>query len=327
MTSGRLYTVYLDSDAIRLEAQRWTDQDQFMLEQATATHPDLRELVYNGTLHGKRVPDQLNPLRFLAAKLIPSALASRSGINLLIAPHGRLHQLPFHALPLASGPLVERFVVSYLPNLQAFTHLSRERLTTWHKKVLICGVSEFGERAPTLRHTRREVQAFARLYPAATVLWQDEAKRETILEWNRRGALSRFDILHFATHAILERDAPHWSRILLGEGELNVVDLADLNLEARLVTLSGCSSAVGKGGMGDETIGLARALFYAGARAVVASLWRVEDASTAALMTTLYRNLAQGMPIAAALREAQLELHRAGATPYHWAAFTASGDV
>jgi CHAT domain-containing protein len=159
------------------------------------------------------------------------------------------------------------------------------------------------------------------------VLWQAQARRETILDWNRRGALAEFDGLHFATHAVIEQDAPHTSRILLGDGDLTVLDILDLNLNAGLVTLSACSSHLGAGGSGDEWVGLARAFYYAGARALVASLWQVEDAYTTELMTKMYGNLSRGDSISAALQRAQAEMLHAGLTPYHWAAFMASGAV
>jgi CHAT domain-containing protein len=78
---------------------------------------------------------------------------------------------------------------------------------------------------------------------------------------------------------------------------------------------------------GEGILGLTRAFQYAGARSVLASLWEVSDASTAALMKTFYRHLAEGVPKAEALRRAQLALLRKPATsaPYYWAAFTLAG--
>jgi CHAT domain-containing protein len=159
------------------------------------------------------------------------------------------------------------------------------------------------------------------------VLFQDKATRARLVEWNQHGTLARFEMVHFATHAILDGKAPHWSRILLGDEPLTLLDITALELNARLVTLSACSSALGSGGIGDEWIALARAFSYAGAHAVVASLWIVDDASTAALMGLFYTYLERGELIGAALRHAQLDLRARGLSAYHRAPFRAMGDV
>jgi CHAT domain-containing protein len=74
-------------------------------------------------------------------------------------------------------------------------------------------------------------------------------------------------------------------------------------------------------------IGLTRAFFYAGARAVVASLWDIEDASTARLMQRFYANLEDGQPIDVALQHAKLDFVRSGGSPFFWASFVASGNA
>jgi CHAT domain-containing protein len=157
------------------------------------------------------------------------------------------------------------------------------------------------------------------------VLWQRKATREKILEWNRSGAMAEFDVLHFATHAVIERGAPAWSRILLADDDLTTADVLDLNLNARLVTLSACASAVSAPGAGDELVGLTRAFFYAGTRAVVASLWQADDKTTGTLMQNFYAHLQRTASMADALRAAQLELRAAGVSPFYWAPFVIMG--
>lgn len=82
-----------------------------------------------------------------------------------------------------------------------------------------------------------------------------------------------------------------------------------MDLKANLVVLSGCDTALGKLSTGDELVGLTRAFIYAGTPSVVASLWKVDDSSTAHLMSSFYRNL-KTMPKVQALRQAQLALIR-----------------
>jgi CHAT domain-containing protein len=93
------------------------------------------------------------------------------------------------------------------------------------------------------------------------------------------------------------------------DGRLEVREIFGMNLKANLVVLSGCDTALGKLSTGDELVGLTRAFIYAGTPSVVASLWSVDDSSTAQLMASFYRNL-KTMNKVEALRQAQLELIR-----------------
>ncbi len=110
-----------------------------------------------------------------------------------------------------------------------------------------------------------------------------------------------------------------------------------VRLDADLVVLSACDTALGGELAGEGVVGLTRAFQYAGARTVLASLWGVSDASTAALMSRFYAGLATGLPADEALRAAMLELlrrpvpgpggdDRDASAPFHWAAFQLAGD-
>ena len=114
------------------------------------------------------------------------------------------------------------------------------------------------------------------------------------------------------------------TRLVLSDGYLTVNDVWGLSLEgAPLVVLSACDTALGQQLSGDEVVSLANGFLFAGSRAVVSSLWPVEDASTRELMTTFYRARDKGT--AMALAEAQRELIKKGYGPYHWAAFVLNG--
>jgi CHAT domain-containing protein len=110
---------------------------------------------------------------------------------------------------------------------------------------------------------------------------------------------------------------------------LSLGDIYNLELGADLVVLSGCETALGREIRGEGLVGLTQGFLYAGARRVVASLWRVEDRATAELMGRLYRGLLQeGLRPAAALRQAQLAIaaERRWRDPYFWAPFVLQGD-
>ena len=113
------------------------------------------------------------------------------------------------------------------------------------------------------------------------------------------------------------------------EGYLRLRDLGRLHLNADLAVLSGCETGLGRSVGGEGVIGLTRGFTLAGARAVVASLWKVDDLATADLMERFYRGLlVQHLPAPAALRQAQRQMatSETWSDPYHWAGFVIQGE-
>ena len=124
-------------------------------------------------------------------------------------------------------------------------------------------------------------------------------------------------------------DAPLSSGLYLApgpnrDGVLTVGDLYSLRLDADLVTLSACETGLGKVVNGDDVIGLTRGFLYAGARTIVASLWEVDDAATAQLMESFYKNLG-AHDKREALRLAQIETRNSHPDPWYWAGFNVIG--
>jgi CHAT domain-containing protein len=150
--------------------------------------------------------------------------------------------------------------------------------------------------------------------------------------------LSKYAILHFATHGILDSKRPENSGLFLsmvdreGRAQNGFVELRDiygLHAPVELVVLSACRTGLGKDVRGEGLIGLTRGFMYAGASSVMASLWKVDDEATAELMKRFYSNLLQkGMTPAAALRAAQNSIRQEPQwrSPYFWAAFTLQGE-
>lgn len=187
-----------------------------------------------------------------------------------------------------------------------------------------------------LRFSRQEAEAITALAP-------DEKSLKAIdFAANRATAtgveLSRYRVLHFATHGLLNSQHPELSGIVLSlvdergrpqDGFLRLHEIYNLKLAADLVVLSACQTALGKEIKGEGLVGLTRGFMYAGAPRVVASLWNVDDRATAELMKRFYRAMfIQGMRPAAALRAAQTSLRRekGWAVPYYWAGFTLQGE-
>jgi CHAT domain-containing protein len=194
--------------------------------------------------------------------------------------------------------------------------------------------SETGTRFERLPFTKLEAEAIERLASKGKNLMAMgfAASRETIEQTD----LSQYRIVHFATHGLLNSQHPELSGLVFSlinergqerEGFLRLHDVFNLKLNADLVVLSGCQTAMGKEVRGEGLIGLTRGFLYAGSARVMASLWSVQDKATAELMRRFYaRLLGEGVSASEALRRAQLEMWREQRTPYFWAAFTLQGD-
>jgi CHAT domain-containing protein/tetratricopeptide (TPR) repeat protein len=187
-----------------------------------------------------------------------------------------------------------------------------------------------------LTFTRREGENILALAPSGSVFsaFDFDASRAAVLG----GALRDFKYVHIASHGFVNPFHPELPSIVLSlvdrsgrprDGFLDATDIYNLKLNADLVVLSACQTALGKDVRGEGVVGLTRAFMYAGSPAVVASLWTVPDRSTAELMREFYRGmLTDNLRPAAALRRAQIALWRDSrwTRPYYWAAFTLQGE-
>jgi CHAT domain-containing protein len=152
----------------------------------------------------------------------------------------------------------------------------------------------------------------------------------------------RYRLIHFATHGRLDLNTPHLSGLMLADGAvLNVYEILGLRLDADLVALSACDTGSGKVTGGNDIVGLPHAFLGAGARALIVSLWPVDDWSTELTMQRMYEELRRGLRPAAALRAAQLALRSMTteevgrnygaavpvAHPLHWAPLVVIGPI
>jgi CHAT domain-containing protein len=288
-----------------------------------------------------------------------------------------LHHLPFAVLPdPASGdedPLIVRRKLSYLPSVHALLELrsrasplaggdaegiailadpvfeaddprmQRADDSTMPVQVALLDreLRRGAERSgvvgfPRLPGSVREASAIRNAAGDQLVLTltDTDANRDVVLS----GQLDAFEILHFATHGILDAEEPALSGLVLSGVDrdgtprsrfLRSQDIAGLTLGARLVVLSGCETGLGRLVHGEGLLGLSRAFFYAGADQVVSTLWPVPDRTTAELMGHFYyAHLHDELPVPDALRQAQLEIREntRWSNPFYWAAFVVQGD-
>ncbi|MEA2561856.1 MAG: hypothetical protein QOH06_3360 [Acidobacteriota bacterium] len=315
----------------------------------------------------ERVRSQQAPTNDLYSKLIgPVADLVQRSERVLILPDGPLHRLPFGALVHDGRFLIEEKPLHTALSLTVYGTLRSSSPGDPQKlgKLVAFGDPRFpkdmqakGGLGPGLRsfdwsslpYSRREVEQIAGVYPGALVYLGEEATEE------RAKSIHGARILHFATHGYTDDRTPLDSALVLtipeelanrgitrDNGLLQVWEIFEgVRIDADLVVLSACESALGRELSGEGMIGLTRAFQYAGAHSVAASLWSVADQVTAELMTRFHRHLAAGLPKDQALRAAQLELIREplgittangqalemdASAPFYWAAFQLFGD-
>ena len=291
--------------------------------------------------------------------------------RVLILPDGPLHRLPFGALMRNTAgrwqylaewrPLHTALSLTVYGTLRRGEPSQSARLVAFGDPRYPKDIAASGEtrdlilRSPGLRsfdweplpYSRREVERIAAAYPEVRLYLGEEATEEQAKSVGRG-----VHILHFAAHGYIDDKTPLDSALVLtipeglpagrDNGLLQVWEIFEsVRLDADLVVLSACESALGRELSGEGLIGLTRAFQYAGARSVVASLWSVADQVTAELMVRFHRHLAGGLSKDAALRAAQIELIRTpiqittpqghtletdASAPFFWAAFQLFGD-
>ncbi len=198
-------------------------------------------------------------------------------------------------------------------------------------------VSDWTESLPRLPGSRAEVQMVARLSQQS----RPGSRIEMLLGCAavpaalRRAATGHVDLLHIATHARVDSQRPRLSALALtpehrGDGTASafgLLDILNLKLNSSLVVLSACETSRGRLLPGEGVLGPAQAFLQAGAGAVVASYWRVDDLTTSKFMQAFYRYLLiEQLPAATALRKAEIEAAATGsATAHDWAAFSLYG--
>lgn len=149
-------------------------------------------------------------------------------------------------------------------------------------------------------------------------------RRATAANWLGREP-ARYRYLHFAVHAVVDDRRPDRTGLALADGDFDLARIRASRLDADLVTLSACETALGRRVRGEGVIGLPHAFLSAGARGVVVSLWRVRDKAAAEFMTEFYGRLNSGLSPAAALADVRRSLIARQAPPSEWAAFVLVG--
>lgn len=295
--------------------------------------------------------------RALAALLLDGLLDGINSRRLLILADGPLNSVPFAALPYGGGGgqrqlLVDHFVSANAASLAlAISSPSRGRSRNTQVAVVSdpvyaaddrrlrtamtgAGQNYRGPAQPSPNNLTRlpfsalEASAVAKAFgPTDTIqLSGFDAVPARVMQLPAK----HLAVLHFATHAVARADAPEQSALYLSEysadgallpsNRITVTDIARSGLRADVVVLSGCATGSGSALRGEGVLGLTYGFLANGSDSVVASLWPIEDASTARFMNEFYHAYRESGRAAEALRAAQLRT-RTGASSSVWSSF------
>jgi CHAT domain-containing protein len=306
----------------------------------------------------KELPDDGHEL---FATLIEPLSLGPADTSIVIVPDGVLHLVPFGALRQNSGSYIASdHTIWYLPSAGALPLLRRARGTEPPRLLLAVGGVQYDDspesfllsqtstaldraihreggampmHIPNLPGTQEEIRA------AASVLGASDARliagRQGTETEFKSALLNQFRIIHLAIHGEANTKNPDRAALVFrpdpptDDGLLETREILGLHLNADLVVLSACDTAVGHLQGEEGVANLSRAFLVAGSKSVISTLWSIDDTYSLFLMKHFYIHLREGISEAEALRLSQTDLlHKFGNdTPAaDWAAFTLLGD-
>jgi CHAT domain-containing protein/tetratricopeptide (TPR) repeat protein len=263
----------------------------------------------------------------LAKPLLGDVLPHLEGAELVyLVPHGLLHYLPLHALQVNGEYLIDRFSIAYAPSAAVLGRVIQRTAgmerTGNGRGALVLGYTPHEHERTVFEGEAMQVAEF---FGTEAHLGQ-EANGALLQE---KGV--QHNTLHLSCHGFFDPIDPLASGLQLADGVLTARDIMGMKLNADLVTLSACQTALSDQQPGDELVGLTRALLYAGASSVLVTLWSVNAVAALELMGDFYGRLrskdgAKVTSEAVALREAMLAMRKEREHPYYWAPFILVGD-
>jgi CHAT domain-containing protein len=289
---------------------------------------------------------------------IDPALAGKK--TLYISADGVYNQISLNTLKKTDGDyLLNRFDMVLVGNSKDVIALKAQKPVASKKNAFLLGFPDYGgDAVAALPGTKLEIENIGKILKTGgyqTTPYLQKAATEAVIK-NMKGPA----VVHIATHGYFQADVEQASvgvqqenaknnpllrsgLLLAGasptikgevmpnlesndNGVLTAYEAMNLSLDGTdLIILSACETGLGDVRAGEGVYGLQRAFLVAGAKAMVMSLWKVDDAATQALMTNFYTNLAKGGSKAKAFKQAQLQLMTKYKEPYYWGAFVMMG--
>ncbi len=264
--------------------------------------------------------------------------------NLIIIPDGQLHSAPFAALVLNGRRLIDTHTVSRAPSASTYALLQGQTIDKGQRSLLAVGGVKYNADASRIAGQRgyklsnlpgsgdqamAAADVLASILPNS-VLLQGQQATETAF---RHALRSPKTLIHLGVHGISSDQPDRGALVFLpdasagDDGLLEVPEIVRLGLRSDLAVLSACDTAVGTVQGQEGVANLSRAFLLAGSRSVVSTLWAIDDAFSATLMTTFYNSLSNGVAPSEALAAAQQYVVRRfqETAPWYWAGYMIEG--
>ncbi len=319
--SNRLYVFFVTSKGITIQN----------LELAEDFNKNI--IGYRNSIYYK-ITDASKEIGHLLFTQLGLGKLPKGTVQLIVIPSGRISTIPLEALIIneedPNSFIINKYAVSYLyaaSLMQNQSNIKKEGSVALFAPV---NFSELG--LGYLPGTKKEVKEISQLFES------HKTQTDLFIEANASKSavtselVAQSNIIHFATHGIVDEVHPERSQICLttkdgSNGSLFTGDIYSLKFDADLVVLSACETGLGKLSKGEGIIGLTRAIIYSGANNMVVSLWSVADNSTSQLMIDFYSNMLNGQDYSTALANAKRKMIKDGANsqPYYWAPFVLIG--
>lgn len=345
--------------------QKWVDQLQTSLVRYYGVSMTER----TDDLYKSSLREYIEISQALYSKLIEPVIDYIQDSSIIIIPDGILYNIPFGALLEAppgritnfmTYPFLERkYQISYAYSGTLWAQMKQKQHSQLPQKSVLA-LAPFAKKGlakevlavdtdkttiqprpasvnPRLRNTMTRLPASGEEVMAVSKVWEGDYFLDTLATEALFDELApQYRILHLSTHGTANRRLGDYSYLAFAEVKdsvenelLFVADLYNTRLNADLVVLSACETAAGELQRGEGVISLARAFTYAGAKALVTTLWVADDEVTKGLMVSFHQHLKEGMDKAQALQRSKLEILNSPSYfhPFFWASFIAVGDM
>jgi tetratricopeptide (TPR) repeat protein len=253
----------------------------------------------------------------LRKRLIDPLELPKSVRRVVVAPDRELHGVAFHAMPSGDSWWADEVLVTYAPSALVHAACLRERVGASGPPHVLASPDD------AVPEIETETRVVAEALGPRTVVRTGDAATWAAFERSAGEA----GLLHVATHGMSRADSVVGGSVRLADGWLTQFDLYRVRVRADLVVLSACDSGATRHEASGDPFGLVRGFLCAGARALVASRWRVDDRTTALWMGAFYGALSSGRRVGDAYLAACADVRSSNPHPFHWAAFTLTGDA
>lgn len=326
LTGTRLITVVMTPDEIQIHNTSVSKRFLMALEACTRQQQHLEP--------------SPSDLRILGDVLIPNSVAERLSPDsyLLLAPHRKLHGIPWAAIEPAftSKPLMRNCIPCVVPSLHSLGLLwerNRSNRNSNRENGLVIGVSTFHGVYRELPQVKQEVAELStKLDSKANFLVESDATWKNLSELmgqakhsHQKSAQHFFPWLHIATHFFADSQTGRLSGVTLWDGNVWLDQLQDLSPLPDMLTFSACNSIFSFIYEGDEHLDLPTTCFIAGSNRIIGSAWPILDQSAAKFTNSFYDNFLRGMSPAKAVTLVQRQMEERGERINNWASFMCMG--